>query len=266
MKIFITDQGKIRGENPVWKFPHPDHTKDNLYFSCLKRAKDHSIEFERKERFYNELEKRPAEYKIIKDASFKPGIYEVSLPKVEMVGQQKRGDKWYDIEQLDPVIGFPEYRTVFRFVERKEEIIEREMKYFEVYCLNFSKVIHADSLFSAVLEFVKDHPLERVILAEDTVLFHLAKEVTSPESQGFIPCGQGDNHCNCKSKEECGYIESQEEQPVIFDDFLREVYKGLREKKNPIDISLDLQEKFTITRRTKPDSQKFGCEFKFHLL
>lgn len=37
-------------------------------------------------------------------------------------------------------------------------------------------------------------------------------------------------------------------QPVIFYNFLEEVYKGLREKKNRIDISLDLQKKYYIQR------------------
>lgn len=236
MTIYINDQGQIFGEHPEWKFPHPDHTKDNLYFSCLKRAKYYAILFED---HWNVIVRLPSIATDIK-TGLRPGIYTVDLPEVEIITQTK-----------DLLTGLwvngsgPETRQLYRFVERKEEVYEG-MKYFEVYCLNFSKVIHSDSLFSAVLEFVKEHPFERVILAEDTVLFRLAKELTPSESQEFIPCGQGENHCNCKSKEECGYIESQEE-----------LWRELIDLYDKADASSygygylinRLKDKFTITRK-----------------
>jgi hypothetical protein len=141
-KVWITDQGKIRGEHP--DYPFPDAVRQSSfdsreweqlwkeYETALQLAKDHSIEFD--------LEKDREVIRIlirtetnIWENSIKPGIYTVDLPEVEMVEQYRgklsieRPDDygWVDGRVHDKVKkkypdGF-EYRTVFRFVERKEE-------------------------------------------------------------------------------------------------------------------------------------------------
>lgn len=43
------------------------------------------------------------------------GFYYVNLPEWEKVEQQERHGKWYDVDENDPVMGFPKYRTVIRF-------------------------------------------------------------------------------------------------------------------------------------------------------
>jgi hypothetical protein len=159
-----------------------------------------------------------------------------------------------NIDGICAQCGKPKMKVTPSEVERKEEVYG-EMKYFEVYCLNFSKVIHADSLFSAVLEFVKDHPLERVILAEDTVLFRLAKELTPSESlNDWVRLNKiGGRWVDHSGREWVQQSESQEELWEAFVDELNQ-HPNIDISKISFDEAMQ-NSQFILTRRTKPDSQ-----------
>lgn len=43
------------------------------------------------------------------------------FPEYVKVVQQMRHDKWYDVDELDPVFGFPNYRITLRFVDKQEQ-------------------------------------------------------------------------------------------------------------------------------------------------
>lgn len=52
------------------------------------------------------------------------------------------------------------------------------------------------------------------------------------EEKRFLPCGQGENICNCKSEKECGYIhiEKQAGKLIKFDP-RQEIYKKILNRK-----------------------------------
>ena len=75
--------------------------------------------------------------------------------------------------------------------------------------------------------------------------------------KGFFNGGKVEwvrGHAPTNDYEELAYYseepkEDGERQPEIFDEFLREVYRGVREKRNHIDVALKLRDKFTIQRK-----------------
>jgi hypothetical protein len=133
MKIYINDQGKIRGENP--DYPFPDAARQSSfdsreweqlwkeYETDLQLAKDHSIEFEDQRVIQGYLPNNAFTRTDADESKLIPGIYEVSLPEVEMVEQVFGNGKWCDRMFSGDNYKLPsrEYRTVFRFVERKED-------------------------------------------------------------------------------------------------------------------------------------------------
>lgn len=129
MKIYITDQGQIRGEHPDYPFPPPgcmrdalDYMRDALYHEHIKLAKDHSIEFEDQERVLKLVKISLVDKTDDWPIKPHPGIYTVDLPEVEMVEQFKAyNNGWKDRADYKHIPLMSDERTVFCFVEREED-------------------------------------------------------------------------------------------------------------------------------------------------
>ena len=136
MKIYINDKSEIRGENPSYPFPNPpEYLEDSpLWNSIIDKAKEHSILFEDQERGEKinrvaSIDRRRKRNAPITARTIFPQpdtIYTIDLPEVEIVEQFQYvypgSNLWHDA----PYTGGDDemkrqYRTVYRFVERKEE-------------------------------------------------------------------------------------------------------------------------------------------------